>query len=368
MVSPSPDHGHGRAESRWCDVRLWQEGFLSWRLADVAENPRRLSHDEEAARRRRPGAGMRVLLGDAASNGAPGDSRADALPSPGADGEAARDCAIHRQLQAGRQVQRAVGGTSRTGRAGHRGTARSSCRERRGIGASGWTASRQGTPMVERRVDRSMNTTTELDIQTVRSFWDEKPCQADLSQAADRRRYFEEITEKRYGRREWHIPIVARFDSFRDKDVVEIGCGIATDGLEFARRGARYIGTDLTTQGIELAKERFALFGVPARFEVADASERLPLDDASVDHVYSFGVIHHAPSPEKIAREMHRVLRPGGTFTVMLYNRPSINYYVEIMFLRKVFRWVLLPAFMPGLLASITGFDRWKLEGHRALL
>jgi len=222
--------------------------------------------------------------------------------------------------------------------------------------------------MVERRVDRSMNTTTELDIQTVRSFWDEKPCQADLSQAADRRRYFEEITEKRYGRREWHIPIVARFDSFRDKNVVEIGCGIATDGLEFARRGARYIGTDLTPQGIELAKERFALFGVPARFEVADASERLPLDDASVDHVYSFGVIHHAPSPEKIAREMHRVLRPGGTFTVMLYNRPSINYYVEIMFLRKVFRWVLLPAFMPGLLASITGFDRWKLEGHRELL
>ena len=62
------------------------------------------------------------------------------------------------------------------------------------------------------------------------------------------------------------------------------------------------------------------------------------------------------------------MLRPGGTFTVMLYNRTSINYYVEIMFLRKVFRWVLLPAFMPGLLASITGFDRWKLEGHRELL
>jgi hypothetical protein len=53
---------------------------------------------------------------------------------------------------------------------------------------------------------------------------------------------------------------------------------------------------------------------------------------------------------------------------VMLYNRSSINYYIEIMFLRKIFRWCLLPAFMPGLLAAVTGFDRWKLEGHREML
>ena len=163
-----------------------------------------------------------------------------------------------------------------------------------------------------------MNTSTELDINSVRAFWDEKPCQADLSQAEDRRRYFEEISQRRYGRREWHIPIVAKFGSFRGKDVLEIGCGIATDGLEFARNGANYIGTDLTPHGIELARERFQLFGVPGRFAVANAEERIPLPDASVDHVYSFGVIHHAPAPEKIIREMHRVLRPGGTFTVIL--------------------------------------------------
>lgn len=213
-----------------------------------------------------------------------------------------------------------------------------------------------------------MKRATDLDIHTVRAFWDEKPCQADLSHSEDRRRYFEEISEQRYGLREWHIPTVAKFESFRGKDVVEIGCGIATDGLQFARNGANYVGTDLTPHGIELARERFALFGVPGRFEVANAEERLPLPDASVDHVYSFGVIHHSPTPEKIVREMHRVLRPGGTFTVMLYNRTSINYYMEIMFFRRVFRWCLLPPFMPRLLAAVTGFDRWKLEGHRELL
>jgi ubiquinone/menaquinone biosynthesis C-methylase UbiE len=213
-----------------------------------------------------------------------------------------------------------------------------------------------------------VNRTTGLDIQTVRAFWDEKPCQADLSEAKDRLRYFEEISEKRYGRREWHIPIVAKFESFRGKDVLEIGCGIATDGFQFAKGGANYVGTDLTPHSIELARERFALFGVPGRFEVANAEERLPLADDSVDHVYSFGVIHHSPAPQKIVREVHRVLRPGGTFTVMLYNRTSINYYVEIMILRRVFRWCLLPPFMPRLLAAVTGFDLWKLEGHRDLL
>ena len=53
-------------------------------------------------------------------------------------------------------------------------------------------------------------------------------------------------------------------------------------------------------------------------------------------------------------------------FTVMLYNRSSINYYAEIMFLRRLFRWLLLPKFMPGLIAWLTGFDRLKLEGDKS--
>ena len=205
-------------------------------------------------------------------------------------------------------------------------------------------------------------------INEVKGFWNANPCQSDLSSEQDRRRYFEDITRKRYGGREWHVPIVARFPAFRGKDVLEIGCSIGTDGIEFARNGARYVGVDLTPKSIELAMERFNLFGVPGRFEVADAERELPFPDDSFDHIYSFGVIHHSPVPERIGREIYRVLRPGGTLTVMLYNRSSINYYIEIMFLRKIFRWCLLPAFMPGLLAAVTGFDRWKLEGHREML
>jgi ubiquinone/menaquinone biosynthesis C-methylase UbiE len=206
------------------------------------------------------------------------------------------------------------------------------------------------------------------DIGNVKSFWDANPCQSDLSQAEDRRRYFEEISQNRYQRREWHVPTVAKFEAYRGKDLLEIGCSIATDGLEFARRGANYTGVDLTPHSIELAQERFALFGVKGKFVTVNAEEKLPFPDGTFDHAYSFGVIHHSPDPNRIVREIYRVLKPGGTFTVMLYNRSSINYYIEIMFLRKIFRWCLLPKFMPRVISAVTGFDRWKLEGHREIM
>ena len=205
----------------------------------------------------------------------------------------------------------------------------------------------------------------QIDIVEVKDFWDANPCQSTWSSENDRRRYFEEITKKRYQGRDWHVPIIAKFGSFRGKDVLEIGCGIGADGVEFAKSGANYIGVDLTANSVELARERFRLFGMSGRFEVANAERGLPLSNESVDHVYSFGVIHHSPNPDKIVEEMHRVLRGGGSFTVMLYNRNSINYYIEILFLRRLFKWCLVPKFMPRLISAVTGFDRWKLEGHR---
>jgi ubiquinone/menaquinone biosynthesis C-methylase UbiE len=204
-------------------------------------------------------------------------------------------------------------------------------------------------------------------LAVVQDFWNSNPCQSDLSHATQRRQYFEEISAKRYSGREWHIPITADFNAYHDKEVMEIGCSIATDGLEFAKAGANYTGVDLTPHSIELAEERFRLYNVPGNFVVSNAEE-LPFPDESFDHIYSFGVIHHAPKPEKIAAEMHRVLRQGGTFTVMLYNRSSINYYIEIMFLRRIFRIFLMPKSMPRIISAMTGFDRWKLEGHREIM
>lgn len=207
-----------------------------------------------------------------------------------------------------------------------------------------------------------------VSVGTVREFWNAHPCQSALSQEADRRAYFEEVSRRRYHGRDRHVPTIARFDTFAGKDVLEIGCGIGTDGFEFAKRGARYFGIDLTPNSVALARERFGLFNVAGRFEVADAEKRIPLNDESVDHIYSFGVLHHSPNTEAIVEEMYRVLRPNGTFTVMLYNRTSINYYLEIMLLRKALRLLLYPRRMPRIVSKFTGFAEWKLIGHQQRL
>jgi ubiquinone/menaquinone biosynthesis C-methylase UbiE len=204
-------------------------------------------------------------------------------------------------------------------------------------------------------------------ISDVRSFWDASPCNSQYSTQADQREYFAEVERKRY-QAEPHIPIIARFDQFRDRDVLEIGCGIGTDGLQFARNGARYTGVDLTEAAVKISRERFELFGAEGTFEVANAEEHLPFPEASFDHVYSCGVLHHSPNTEAIAREMYRVLRPGGTFCVLVYNRTSINYYIEIRFLRKLFRPLLYPSFMPSLMAKLAGLEQWKLQAHREIL
>ncbi len=205
-------------------------------------------------------------------------------------------------------------------------------------------------------------------IDEVKAYWNANPCQSNLSEQNDRKKYFEEITHKRFYGREWHVPIIARFKEFNNKDVLEIGCGVATDGLEFAKNGARYVGIDLTPNSVQLAKERFALFDVKGDFKVVNAEDRLPFPDNCFDHIYSFGVIHHSPNTDMIVAEMHRVLKPGGTCTIMIYNRSSINYHIEIMFLRKIFRLLLYPSFMPKILSKITGFDERKLQGHREIM
>lgn len=205
-----------------------------------------------------------------------------------------------------------------------------------------------------------------ISISDVQAFWNANPCNSRYSDQADRKAYFEELERRRY-RVEWHIPIVAQFDQFKDKDVLEIGCGMGCDGLQFARHGARYTGLDLTPAAIEISRERFSLYGVSGRFRNGNAEE-MPFEDNSFDHIYSFGVIHVSPDTPAIVKQMYRVLRPGGTFTVMVYNKTSINYYIEIMFLRKLFRWLLYPAFMPGLVSKVFGLDYYALKGHHELL
>lgn len=198
----------------------------------------------------------------------------------------------------------------------------------------------------------------------VRDFWEANPCGARFAEGfADQqigtREFFDAVERHRY-ETEWHIPEVVQFDRWRGSDVLEVGCGLGTDGVRFAQAGARYTGVDLTARAIELTRRRFDLEGLPADLRVADA-ESLPFDDSSFDVVYSHGVLHHTPNTQKAIDEIHRVLRPGGTAMVMLYHRNSYNYYVNIMTLRRLGVRLLGFAWGPALVHRLTGEDEGRL-------
>lgn len=170
--------------------------------------------------------------------------------------------------------------------------------------------------------------------ERVRAFWQANPCGVKFADAEPGTRLFYERVEQHRYLTEWHIPEAADFQGARGMKVLEIGCGLGTDGAQFARAGADYTGVDLTEAAIELAERRFELFDLKGRFETADA-ENLQFADASFDIVYSHGVLHHTPDTERAVREIHRVLRPGGRAVVMLYHRDSYNYRVNISLLRR---------------------------------
>lgn len=170
--------------------------------------------------------------------------------------------------------------------------------------------------------------------ERVRAFWQAHPCGTKFSDAEiGTREFFERVEAHRY-EKEWHIPAAAEFANASGLKVLEIGCGLGTDGAQFARAGADYTGVDLTEAAIELARKRFKLFGLNGNFQVADA-ENLDFPDESFDVVYSHGVLHHTPDMDSAVHEIHRVLKPGGRAIVMLYHRGSYNYRVGIRVLRR---------------------------------
>lgn len=198
--------------------------------------------------------------------------------------------------------------------------------------------------------------------EQVQEFWNNKPCGSDMSEHdPTERRYYEEIEEERY-LYQYHIPKILDWVSWRGKKVLEIGTGVGTDARQIIGRGGKYTGINVDNGSVDATKKALDVFGLPGMVEQSSATN-IFLEDGSVDVVYSFGVLHHIPDVGRAVSEIDRVLKPGGELLVMLYNRSSINYQIEIRFLRKlVLRMLSLPGVIPAF--TLLGFPKEKLARH----
>lgn len=136
----------------------------------------------------------------------------------------------------------------------------------------------------------------------------------------------EATPEERQGRVIWRMICFDRGLKFADyiannlfdvngKDVIDVACAWGGDTLAFASKGAKAIGSDLNDhQFKKLGK--FALDnGLAASFVQADCEE-LPFADQSADIILALDLIEHISHHDKFAREVARLLKPGGVCVI----------------------------------------------------
>ncbi|MCC7166527.1 MAG: methyltransferase domain-containing protein [Rhodospirillales bacterium] len=161
-------------------------------------------------------------------------------------------------------------------------------------------------------------------LEDVRAYWDRRPCNIRHStKEVGSRDYFDEVEARKYFV-EPHIPGFADFARWTNRSVLEIGCGIGTDAVNFARAGAAYTALELSAASLALARRRFEIYGLEGRFLEGSAENfAARLDGQRFDLVYSFGVLHHTPDPRAAIREIRKVVKPDGELRLMLYARQS---------------------------------------------
>lgn len=163
-------------------------------------------------------------------------------------------------------------------------------------------------------------------LESVRKYWDARPCNIRHSpRPVGTREYFADVEARKYYV-EPHIPAFADFPAWKDKRVLEIGCGIGTDTISFARAGARVTAIDLSEESVRVAQQRAEVFDVAnrIRFHTGDAEHLSTLIAPEIyDLIYSFGVIHHSPTPENILHELRHYTDQDTVLKLMVYNRRS---------------------------------------------
>lgn len=190
-----------------------------------------------------------------------------------------------------------------------------------------------------------MSSFAETPINKVQEYWNNRPCNIRHSTAeVGTRQYFDEVEARKYFV-EPHIPAFAEFDRWRGKKVLEIGCGIGTDTMNFARAGAEVTAVDLSAKSLELARKRAEVFGLEDRIKFYEANaENLStiIPPQKYDLVYSFGVIHHSPHPEDIVAQIRQhFVQPGSTLKLMVYYRYSWKVFWILMTYGKGAFWNL---------------------------
>jgi ubiquinone/menaquinone biosynthesis C-methylase UbiE len=167
--------------------------------------------------------------------------------------------------------------------------------------------------------------------QAVRRYWERHIHDLDItSHPVGSRGFFADLDQYHFEKLH-HLLALIDFHGYGGQQVLEVGCGAGVDLARFAKGGASVTGVDLADSAIALATANFSQQGLHGDFRVADG-EALPFPDDRFDFVYAHGVVQYTAHPDRLVRECHRVLKPGGTAFFQVYNRVSwLNALSKLM-------------------------------------
>lgn len=182
-------------------------------------------------------------------------------------------------------------------------------RSRIGFGRNGWG---------------SVPNFRETPIQEIENYWSKRPCNLFHSKSVvGSPKYFKELDDRKL-LVEPHIPEFAQFRTWAGKRVLEVGCGLGGDTARFVRAGALVTAVDLSTESLRIARMRPEMDSGEVQLFQGDAEQLSSVvQTRDYDLVYSFGAIHHSPHPERIVREMRKLVADTGICKIMVYNRFS---------------------------------------------
>jgi SAM-dependent methyltransferase len=158
-------------------------------------------------------------------------------------------------------------------------------------------------------------------IDEVRAFWNANPLwTGEASEEPGSPQFFASHTRACLDMIGGAVPARIWPDAPKDAPILDLGCGIGFWLEQFWERGHRDItGADLSTSSLALAGKRCEHLGASVRLSEQNA-EAMTFPDGTFQHVNCIGVIHHSPAPEQSIAEIARVLRPGGTAAIAVYN------------------------------------------------
>ncbi len=168
-------------------------------------------------------------------------------------------------------------------------------------------------------------------LNEIKEYWNEHIHDLEIvKHPVGSRGFFEDLDEYRFDKLRY-LPQIVDFKEYQGKKVLEIGCGAGIDLVRFAKGGAIVTGIDLSETAIDLAKKNFKMNGLKGSLQTMNG-EALEFNDKSFDLVYVHGVLQYTADSREMVKESQRVLKEGGEFIGMVYNRKGwLNVLSKLM-------------------------------------